>query len=96
MIDQRHNAPRRYFVDAQGHHVLIGLSLAETEEFEALDVSSQATFRIVADVDASEGADAADDVRWCELYSKHDGAWRVWIAQSRADRTQDLGFVNYA
>jgi len=40
MIDQRHNAPRRYFVDAQGRRVLIGLSLEEeTAEFEALDLS---------------------------------------------------------
>ena len=38
MIDQKHNAPRRYFVDAQGHRVLIGLSLEETAEFEALEV----------------------------------------------------------
>lgn len=36
MIDQRRNAPRRYFVDAQGRRVLIGLSLQETAEFEAL------------------------------------------------------------
>ncbi|MCK1362247.1 hypothetical protein [Bradyrhizobium sp. 199] len=83
MTDQRHNAPRRYFVDAQRHRVLIGLSLEETAEFEVLDVA------------ATEGAAAVEDVRWLELYSKHEGAWRVWIAQSQAERTQDLGFVNY-
>jgi hypothetical protein len=95
MIDQRHNAPRRYFVDAQGHRVLIGLSLDETAEFEALDVSSHETVQIIAKIDPREGAGAPDDVRWCELYSKHDGAWRAWIAQSRTGRTQDLSFVNY-
>ena len=83
MIDQRHNAPRRYFVDAQGHRVLIGLSLEETAEFEALDVA------------ATEEATAVDDVRWLDLYSRHEAAWRVWIAQSQAKPTQDLGFVNY-
>jgi hypothetical protein len=40
MIDQGRNAPRRYFVDRQGHRVLIGLSLDETAEFEALDLPS--------------------------------------------------------
>lgn len=91
MIDQRHNAPRRYFVDAQGHRVLIGLSLAETAEFEALDLAPQ----IVAEAGMGKGATAVDEVRWLELYCKHEGAWRVWIAQSQAERTQDLGFVNY-
>ena len=31
------NAPRRYFVDAGGRRVLIGLTLEETFEFERLD-----------------------------------------------------------
>jgi len=83
MIDQRHNAPRRYFVDAKGRRVLIGLSLEETAEFEALAVA------------ATEEAIAVDDVRWLDLYSRHEAAWRVWIAQSQAKPTQDLGFVNY-
>jgi hypothetical protein len=94
MIDQRHNAPRRYFVDAQGHRVLIGLSLQETAEFEALDVAAE-TPQIVTETYMGKGAAAVDDVRWLELYSKHEGAWRVWIARSHAERTPDLGFVNY-
>lgn len=96
MIDQRQNAPRRYFVDAQGHRVLIGLSLEETAEFEAQDLAPKETVQIVAEARAGTGAAAVDDVRWLELYSKHEGAWRAWIAQSQAGRTQDLGFVNYA
>ncbi len=95
MIDQRHNAPRRYFVDAQGHRVLIGLSLEETTEFEALDLAPTDTVQVVAEAGLGRVA-AVDDVRWLELYSKHDGAWRAWIAQSQAGRSQDLGFVNYA
>ena len=94
MIDQRHNAPRRYFVDAQGHRVLIGLSLQEMAEFEALDVAAE-TPQIVTETYMGKGAAAVDDVRWLELYSKHEGAWRVWIARSQAERTPDLGFVNY-
>lgn len=95
MIDQRHNAPRRYFVDAQGHRVLIGLSLEETAEFEALDIAPKETVQIAAETCTGKGAAAVDDVRWLELYSKHEGAWRAWITQSQAARTQDLGFVNY-
>src|SRR3954469_3054772 len=94
MIEQRHNAPRRYFVDAQGHRVLMGLSLEETAEFEALDLSPKQTGQ-VAETALSKESAAPDEVRWLELYSKHERAWRAWIAQSQAERTQDLGFVNY-
>ena len=61
MIDQRHNAPRRYFVDAQGHRVLIGLSLQETAEFEALDAAAE-TPQIVTETGMGKGAAAVDDV----------------------------------
>ncbi|WP_027572840.1 hypothetical protein [Bradyrhizobium sp. WSM1743] len=95
MTDQRHNAPRRYFVDAQGHRVLIGLSPEETAEFEALDLASNETVHFTSEIRARKGAAAEGEVRWLELYSKHEGAWRAWIAQSQAGRAQDLGFVNY-
>ncbi|MBB4379921.1 hypothetical protein GGD61_004596 [Bradyrhizobium sp. SBR1B] len=83
MIDQRQNAPRRYFVDAQGHRVLIGLSLEETAEFEALDLASKETVQIVAETRAGTRAAAVDDVRWLELYSKHEGAWRAGSHKAR-------------
>lgn len=83
MIDQRRNAPRRYFVDAHGHRVLIGLSLEETAEFEALDLSPKETIEIGAEIGESEGA--AGEVRWFELYSKHEEAWRAWMAQRQAE-----------
>ncbi|MBR0737634.1 hypothetical protein JQ581_11920 [Bradyrhizobium liaoningense] len=95
MIDQRHDAPRRYFVDAQGHRVLIGLSLQETAEFETLDPSSKEMVQIGAGIRENEGIAGPDEIRWLELYSKHEGAWRAWIAQSQAAQMQDLGFVNY-
>lgn len=90
MIDQRHNAPRRYFVDGQGRRVLIGLSLEETAEFEALDLAPTQTMQIVAVSGTGKRAAAVDDVRWLELYSKHEGAWRVWIARSQGGA--DAGF----
>ncbi|MCA1411006.1 hypothetical protein I6F30_07455 [Bradyrhizobium sp. NBAIM20] len=95
MTDQRHNAPRRYFVDAQGHRVLIGLSPEETAEFEALDLASNETGQFTSEVRARKGAAADGEIRWHELYSKHAGAWRAWIAQSRTARAPDSGFVNY-
>lgn len=79
-------APRRYFVDAVGRRVLIGLTLEETFEFERLD-SEQASAR-----EGRRGAPddrglwpGADDPRWLELYQKHDGAWKIWMAQSRSE-----------
>jgi hypothetical protein len=90
-MTERHNAPRRYFVDAQGKRVLIGLSLPETAEFEALDITSGETVQI----GPGDGAAAADEARWLELYSKHEGAWRAWIVQSQAEQPQVSSFVNY-
>ena len=95
MTDSRHNAPRRYFVDAQGKRVLIGLSLPETAEFEVLDITLGETVQIVAEIDPSDGAAAAQEARLFELYSKHQEAWRAWIAQSRAAPPQASSFVNY-
>jgi hypothetical protein len=95
-MTERHNAPRRYFVDAQGQRVLIGLSLPETAEFEALDMTSGETVQTVAEIGPSDGAAAADEARWLELYSKHEGAWRAWMAQSQAAHPRASGFVNYA
>ncbi|MCK1740429.1 hypothetical protein IVA80_06000 [Bradyrhizobium sp. 139] len=92
MIDQRRNAPRRYFVDQQGRRVLIGLSLDETAEFEELDLPSMNAHPVV-EHDVSGGTVAAGEIRWLELYSKHEGAWRVWMAQSRAEQTENSGYV---
>ena len=70
-------APRRYFVDAGGRRVLIGLTPEETFEFERLD---------------SGQADAGERRR-LELYEKHEGAWKAWMAQSRIERRE--GFKLY-
>lgn len=71
---RNNNAPRRYFVDAVGRRVLIGLTLEETFEFERLDSEP-------------DGArPAPGEQRWLELYAKHEDAWKVWMAQSRVDQ----------
>ena len=84
MTDLRNNAPRRYFVDAGGRRVLIGLTLEETFEFELLD--SQPAAVLADDRRVGEGGvrwQRADERRWDELYAKHDGAWKAWMAQNR-------------
>ncbi|QAU48773.1 hypothetical protein [Bradyrhizobium guangzhouense] len=86
MIEQKRHAPRRYFVDAQGHRVLIGLSSDETAEFEALDLSSIEGSVPQATGDIGDGVVADNEVRWLELYLKHEGAWRTWITESRAEQ----------
>ncbi|GEC46742.1 hypothetical protein JQ582_26240 [Bradyrhizobium japonicum] len=81
MTSPTYNAPRRYFVDGGGRRVLIGLTPEETFEFERLD---------------SEQAQVAPDAgerRRLELYEKHEGAWRAWMAQSRTERRE--GFNLY-
>ncbi|MDA9409939.1 hypothetical protein [Bradyrhizobium sp. CCBAU 45384] len=86
MIEQKRHAPRRYFVDAQGHRVLIGLSSDETAEFEALDLSPVEGVVPPATSDISDGVAGENEVRWLELYLKHEGAWRTWITQSRGEQ----------
>ncbi len=93
MTEQERHAPRRYFVDAQGHRVLIGLSLDETAEFETLDLPSIEIGGPSMTVGA--GAVGEREVRWLELYDKHDVAWRSWIARSRTEEAQASSFINY-
>ena len=91
MTSLRNNAPRRYFVDAVGRRVLIGLSHDETFEFERLDSRS-----VSEEVSEFAGQDqavlpvGAGDQRWRELYAKHEGAWKIWIAQSRAEQAESF------
>ena len=48
-----------------------------------------------AEIGPTDVVAAADEARWLELYSKHEGAWRAWIAQSQAAQPQASSFVNY-
>jgi hypothetical protein len=74
-------------VDQNGRRVLIGLTIEETSELEALDS--------LAALDESGNHIAWDDSgipattrekRWLGLYSKHDKAWREWMVETYADR----------
>jgi hypothetical protein len=77
MIDDDDN----YQLDAAGARVLIGLSAQETAEFIQLDSAigngaSPPTFT------SSEWA-RADDVRWLELYEKHEAARLPFLTASK-------------
>lgn len=91
MTSLRNNAPRRYFVDAVGRRVLIGLTLEENLEFEGLD--SQPVVAEAGTQLAREGDGlwpVARQQRWLELYAKHEGAWKVWMAQSANEGSQSF------
>lgn len=77
--------PRRYLVNGEGHRVLIGLTREETSEFESLEAFAEGL--------SSPGA-ADANLRWAELYEKHDRAWQCWLAKSKI-KGANLSFVNY-
>ncbi len=84
MTEPKKDAPRRYIVDGAGQRVLVGLTIAETIEFETLD-----------NPDARPGPDRRLDQitpgqRWLELYAKHERAWSHWMADTRAQREKPL------
>ncbi len=56
-------APRRYYVDASGYRVLVGLGPEETAEFERIE----------------QNPSGATNMRWLELYNKHNAAWISWV-----------------
>jgi hypothetical protein len=84
MSELKKDAPRRYMVDCAGRHVLIGLTIEETIEFERLD--SPAARRLHNGHALWDGRDASPtraEQRWLELYAKHERAWSEWMAESR-------------
>jgi hypothetical protein len=95
MTDRPINAPRRYFVDGTGHRVLIGLSLAETVEFESLESAAFASPVVLTGASQAGEPTRLQETRWLELYAKHEQAWKAWIALSRAKQAVDLWPVNY-
>jgi hypothetical protein len=86
MTDLEDYSPRRYFVDAGGRRVLVGLTSKETFEFETLDclpALDESGNRVAL---GQNGAPTSTrEKRWLELYTKHDNAWREWIAKSHGD-----------
>ncbi|WP_036017894.1 hypothetical protein [Bradyrhizobium sp. WSM1743] len=83
MSEPKKDAPRRYIVDGAGQRVLVGLTISETIEFEALD---RPDTRPGADLlgEAAGLRQAKHGERWVELYVKHERAWSDWMAETRA------------
>ena len=84
--------PRRYYVDENGHRVLIGLDVEETFEFEVLDETPPiADDGSIARKSTGETPVTERELRWLELYTKHANAWKLWTfrganeARSRLD-----------
>ena len=66
----------RHTVDSNGRRVLIGLTSAETREFETLDSLSPADGDRVAWT--FDGVPTTSrEKRWLQLYTKHDEAWKI-------------------
>jgi hypothetical protein len=80
----RPDNPRRYIVDANGDRVLLGLTLTETSEFEALD--SLPELEDADSLSGNGGSPVHRENRWVELYMKHDRAWQAWSASARGLR----------
>jgi hypothetical protein len=95
MIERPVGAPRRYFVDGAGHRVLIGLSLAETIEFESLEAMTIESTVVPTRASRAGGAASLQETRWLELYAKHETAWKAWVALSRAEVAVDSRSVNH-
>ena len=81
------SSPRRYYVDNKGRRVLVGLTMEETLEFEQLDRLDPLDRGGVVDAgNFGETAIVSRKKRWLELYTKHDDAWKSWMAESRHRR----------
>jgi hypothetical protein len=78
MNDANDIYPRRYHLNALGRHVLIGLTVEETCEFETLDAPPP----LDESESFEESAPTRREQRWLELYTKHDTAWKTWSLES--------------
>jgi len=78
--------PKRYGVDENGRRVMLGLSIAETFEFETLD--DLAPFDETGTRIAwRDGVPLTNrEKRWLYLYQKHDDAWRELLAKAVVKR----------
>ncbi|MBH5369024.1 hypothetical protein [Bradyrhizobium glycinis] len=91
MTDAWNSAPRRYFVDAGGRRVLIGLTFEETFEFERLDnqpIENWSDGRLPRV--GSTLWHVAGEERWQELYAKHESAWKRWMMQNQLGEIRRL------
>jgi hypothetical protein len=66
----------RHTIDANGRRVLVGLTSAETREFETLDSLPPADGDRVAWTFGGMPTTSRER-RWLQLYTKHDEAWKT-------------------
>ena len=68
----------RYTIDENGRRVLVGLTSAETQEFETLDSlsPSDSSGNRIAWTFGGEPTTNREK-RWLQLYTKHDEAWKI-------------------
>jgi hypothetical protein len=68
----------RYNIDENGRRVLVGLTSAETQEFETLDSlpPSDSSGNRIAWTFGGEPTTNREK-RWLQLYTKHDEAWKT-------------------
>jgi hypothetical protein len=66
----------RYSIDENGRRVLVGLTSAETHEFETLDSLSPSDGNCVAWTFGGVPTTSREK-RWLLLYTKHDEAWKT-------------------
>lgn len=73
----------RYHLDNNGRRVLVGLTSAETREFETLDAlaPSDSSGEHMAWTFGGEPTTGREK-RWLELYTRHDEAWKNLRGQS--------------
>jgi hypothetical protein len=73
----------RYHLDNHGRRVLVGLTSAETHEFETLDAlaPSDSSGDRLAWTFGGEPTTGREK-RWLELYTKHDEAWKTLRGES--------------
>jgi hypothetical protein len=82
----------RYTIDENGRRVLVGLTSAETREFETLDSLSP----------SDDGGDriawtfggdptTSREKRWLQLYTKHDEAWKALKNESDSSKFAQEG-----
>jgi hypothetical protein len=85
----REFSPERYHLDSNRRRVLVGLTPAETHEFETLDSlnPSDSSGRRVGWTFGGEPTTGREK-RWLELYTKHDEAWKALRATAAGDSSR--------
>jgi hypothetical protein len=87
--------PSHYCVDERERRVLIGLTIKETLEFQALDALPPLDSSGTRLAWSAQGAPLTPrEKRWLQLYLKHDAALKLWMIGSRANRSAHSNLAN--